>query len=344
SRRVWCAARPRWWPRSTRTGPRRWTPGWRRWEARSTAGRFPRSTRRPTTRTPRRSRPTSPRPRPSTPRRAPTARPSSRSGSIGSRPSSRSACRRRRSAASRPRRRPRRSSPPSRPRPPARTPRPREMRPDYSTQSNPKVRPNMATQAQTQSPGSSPSPSPTPITDEVRHRSGWSMFMGVLTVALGAVLIIYPFTTANVTSVFVGSMLILVGVADLVLALASQTPKTFFLEILLAALYGFAGIVLVSRPYEGAEALTLFVGIILVVRAVVALIAAFRLRPLDGWGWVLADAIASGVAGGLIIAKWPSSTSWAVGTLLGAAVIVTGCAQIYFASRVNQGAKNVQKA
>jgi len=180
--------------------------------------------------------------------------------------------------------------------------------------------------------------------DEVRHRSGWSLFMGVLTVALGAVLIIYPFTTATVTSVFVGSILILVGVADLVLALASQTPGTFFLDILLAALYGFGGIVLVSHPYEGAESLTLLVGVILVVRAIVALIAAFRMRPLDGWGWYLADGIASGVAGGLIIAKWPSSTSWAVGTLLGAAVIVSGCARIYFAARVNQGAKDVQKA
>jgi len=168
--------------------------------------------------------------------------------------------------------------------------------------------------------------------------------MGILTVALGAVLIIYPFTTATVTSVFVGSMLILVGVADLVIALASQTPKAFFLEILLSALYGFTGIVLVSHPFEGAESLTLFVGVMLVIRAVVALIAAFRLRPLDGWGWFLADGIASGVAGGLILAKWPSSTSWAVGTLLGAAVIVTGCARIAFAARVNQGAKNVQKA
>lgn len=200
----------------------------------------------------------------------------------------------------------------------------------------------MATQTQ-----SSTSPStqiPTPVLDDVRNRSGWSLFMGILTVVLGAVLIIYPFATATATSVFLGAILILVGVADLVLALSSQNAKTFFLQILLAALYGFTGAVLVSYPFEGAESLTLFVGAMLVVRAVVALVAAFRMRPIDGWGWFLADAIASGVAGGLIIAKWPSSTGWALGTLIGASVIISGCAQIAVAARVNQGARKVQSA
>ena len=197
----------------------------------------------------------------------------------------------------------------------------------------------MATQTATQ-----PITQPTPILDEVRSRSGWTIFMGVLTAALGIVLIVYPFATATATTVFVGSMLTLAGVAELFIALSSQTPGSFFLRFGLAVLYGFTGIVLLVHPFEGAESLTLFVGAVLVARAIVALIAAFKIRPLEGWGWFLADSIASGAAGGLILAKWPSSTSWAVGTLVGASVLVTGIARTAFAARVRQGASDVQRA
>jgi uncharacterized membrane protein HdeD (DUF308 family) len=182
------------------------------------------------------------------------------------------------------------------------------------------------------------------ILDEVKHRSGWTMFMGVLTAALGIVLIVYPFATVTVTTVFVGAILALAGGAELFLALSSQTPKSFFLRFALAALYGFTGIVLLVHPFEGAESLTLFVGAMLVLRGIVAMVAGFKVRPLDGWGWFLADAIASLAAGGLILAKWPSSTSWAVGTLVGASVLVTGIARTAFAARVRQGASNVQRA
>jgi uncharacterized membrane protein HdeD (DUF308 family) len=194
----------------------------------------------------------------------------------------------------------------------------------------------MTTQTTTQS-------QPT-ILDQVKHRSGWTIFMGVLTAALGTILIIYPFATATATTVFIGSILILAGVAELFLALASQTPGSFFFQILLAVLYGFTGVVLLVHPFEGAESLTLFVGGLLIVRGIVAMVAAIKVRPLDGWGWFLTDAIASLAAGGLILAKWPSSTTWAVGTLVGASVLMSGIARTAFAMRVRQGASDVQRA
>lgn len=182
------------------------------------------------------------------------------------------------------------------------------------------------------------------ILDDVKRRSGWSVFMGVLTTALGVALIVYPFATATVTTVFVGAMLLLAGGAELILAFASQTPKTFFLQILLAVIYGFTGAVLLVFPFQGAESLTLFVGAMLVLRGILAMVAAIRVKPLDGWGWILADSLASLVAGGLILAKWPSSTSWAIGTLVGASVVVTGIARIAFSSAVRRGAGDVQRA
>jgi uncharacterized membrane protein HdeD (DUF308 family) len=202
-------------------------------------------------------------------------------------------------------------------------------------------KPVMTSQTVTQS---QPRSNPPTILDEVKRRSGWTMAMGILTAALGVVLIVYPFATATATTVFVGSVMILAGVAELLFALASQTPGSFFFQILLAALFGFTGIMLVVHPFEGAESLTLFLGSLLIARGIVAGVVGFKLRPLDGWGWFVADAIASIAAGAFILYKWPSSTQWAVGTLVGASVLVTGIARTAFAARIRQGASDVQRA
>lgn len=185
---------------------------------------------------------------------------------------------------------------------------------------------------------------PPTIIDDIKRRSGWSLFMGILTSALGIVLIVYPFATATITTVLLGSMLTIVGVAELVLAFSSQTPRGFFAQVFLAVLYGVTGIVLLVYPFQGVESLTAFVGAMLVVRGVLALITTIRFKPLDGWGWFLADAIGSLGAGGYILAKWPSSSSWAVGTLVGASVLVTGVARTAFAARIRQGASDIQKS
>jgi len=185
---------------------------------------------------------------------------------------------------------------------------------------------------------------PPTILDDVKRRSGWGLFMGILTSVVGIVFLIYPFATATLTTVFIGSMLIVVGVSELILAFASQTPGGFFTQVFLAALYGFTGAMILAYPFQGVESLTLFVGAMLVVRGVLALVAAFKIKPLDGWGWFLADAIGSLVAGGFILAKFPSSSAWAVGTLVGASVLVTGVARTAIAARIRRGASDIQQS
>ncbi|HVP62914.1 MAG TPA: HdeD family acid-resistance protein [Myxococcaceae bacterium] len=168
--------------------------------------------------------------------------------------------------------------------------------------------------------------------------------MGVLTAVIGVVMLVYPFATATSTTMFLGAMLAIAGVAEIVLALNSQSAGAFFPRLLLGALYGFTGIMLIAHPFSGAEGLTLFVGSILVIRGVLAMIAAFRVRPVDGWGGLLADGIVSLAVGILILVKWPSSTTWTIGTLLGASVLVTGIARTVFAARLRKSAGGIKQA
>jgi uncharacterized membrane protein HdeD (DUF308 family) len=182
------------------------------------------------------------------------------------------------------------------------------------------------------------------LIQEVKKRSGWSIFMGALSAVLGLFLIAYPMATATITTVLLGWTLIFVGVAQFVFALHSQTPGNFFLKILAGALYGITGIALAFAPMAGVEALTALLGTLLLVQAGLATVTAFQIRPLDGWGWYLFDAIVTLALGMLIIIKWPSSSMWAIGTLVGAAVLMGGISRTVVASKIRSGAGKVDRA
>jgi len=46
----------------------------------------------------------------------------------------------------------------------------------------------------------------------------------------------------------------------------------------------------------------------------------------------------------LILVKWPSSSMWAIGTLVGTAVLIGGISRIVLASKIRSGAGTVDRA
>jgi len=181
------------------------------------------------------------------------------------------------------------------------------------------------------------------LTEEIKKRSTWGIFMGVVTAALGVFMTVYPLATATMTTVLLGWALILVGIALFVFALHSQTAGNFFLKVLLSALYGISGIALAFFPIAGVAALTGILGTLLLIQAGLQTAAAFQLKPLDGWGWFLADAASSLLLAILILAAWPSSSGWAIGTLVGVSVFMSGISRIMIATRIRSGATSVQR-
>ena len=181
------------------------------------------------------------------------------------------------------------------------------------------------------------------LTEELKKRSAWSIFMGVLTAALGVFLIAYPLATATITTVLLGWVLIFVGIALLVFALHSQTVGNFFLKILLSLLYGICGIALAFFPIAGVAALTLMLGTLLLIQAGMLTAIAFQLKPVEGWGWFLADAVSSLLLSVLIFAKWPSSAIWTIGTLVGVSVLMSGISRIMIATKIRSGAATVER-
>jgi len=177
---------------------------------------------------------------------------------------------------------------------------------------------------------------------EIKSRAGWGIFLGVLTVAIGLLLMTYPMFTATLTVFFLGGTLIVVGIVDIVRAFRAHTGGSFFLRLLLGLVYGCTGAFLVLFPLSGVVVLTVILGGMLLAEAVMGAVLAFQMETATGRGWLLFEAAITAILGVLILARWPLSSLWAIGTLVGAAVLVRGVTRIALSAALRSVAGRVE--
>lgn len=177
------------------------------------------------------------------------------------------------------------------------------------------------------------------LTKQVSKSAAWSIFMGALTAAIGVLMILYPLATAAASTVFLGAALIVIGGAQAIFAFTSDSAGSFFLKLLLGILYGIAGVLLVAFPAAGVVSLTGVVGMMLIAEGVVEAFIAFASPALAGRGWFVFSAISSFLLGVLILAQWPSSSAWAIGTLVGVGVFINGITRVVISTAVHHEAR-----
>jgi uncharacterized membrane protein HdeD (DUF308 family) len=108
-------------------------------------------------------------------------------------------------------------------------------------------------------------------------------------------------------------------------------------QILLAIAYGAAGLMLTLYPLAGLAWLTLVLATFLLIEAVLEFVLFFNIRVRTNAFWVLVDAIITLVLGILIWAQWPSSSGWAIGTLVGVSLIFSGISRLMLSSAASRG-------
>jgi uncharacterized membrane protein HdeD (DUF308 family) len=93
---------------------------------------------------------------------------------------------------------------------------------------------------------------------------------------------------------------------------------------------------LFTHPVLGVASLTLVLASLFLVEGVLDLILFFRMRSLPGSSMVLIDGIITLLLGGMIYARWPSSAAWAIGTLVGVSMIISGITRVMLSLSVRK--------
>ena len=164
--------------------------------------------------------------------------------------------------------------------------------------------------------------------DEAKKNAGLLIFLGVLTVIFGVMAVGAPLIMGVAVSLFVGFLLLGSGIARIVHALKSRQWGTGFWGTIIGLLGVAAGLLMIFRPLVGLMTLTLLLAIYFLVDGICEIIAAFKIKPDQGWGWVLFNGIIALLLGIMIWRQWPVSGAWAIGVLVGVHILITGWTMI----------------
>jgi uncharacterized membrane protein HdeD (DUF308 family) len=161
-----------------------------------------------------------------------------------------------------------------------------------------------------------------------RRETGWSIFMGIILMVAGFAAIWVPFAAGLAGTIFFGSLVLVSGIAHLVYAWFERKGGGVFWQILIGLIYFIAGVTMLLLPVNAVFALTLVLACYIAIEGVLELAFFLWLRLLPGSVWFLVDGIISLLLSILIFMGWPSSSLWAVGTLVGVSLLFSGVARI----------------
>jgi uncharacterized membrane protein HdeD (DUF308 family) len=172
--------------------------------------------------------------------------------------------------------------------------------------------------------------------DHARQASTLSIVWGFWLIIFGIVAICAPVIAAVAVNVAIAWLIALAGVVHLMLAFRAHGAGSKLWKLLVGIAYLFFGGYLILHPLLGVAALTLILAWLFLIEGVLDLILFFKMRSMGGSSWVLMDGIITLLLGVLIYLHWPSSSLWAIGTLVGVSMIMSGTTRVMMSMAVRK--------
>lgn len=166
----------------------------------------------------------------------------------------------------------------------------------------------------------------------LKDLAGLSIGVSIIMIILGCLAIVMPNATGIAVSVVFGWVIILAGFMHFAYAFAASGAGGFLWRMLIALLYIAGGSYLLLNAPFTLDALTMAVAVIFIMEGIFQIITFFQVRELPGAGWFVLDGIVSIVLGGLIAYQWPGSSTWAIGTLVGANLLCSGFTRLFYST------------
>jgi uncharacterized membrane protein HdeD (DUF308 family) len=177
--------------------------------------------------------------------------------------------------------------------------------------------------------------------DVVRQASTLSIVWGVLLIVLGMAAVGSPFLAAVAVNVAIAWLIVLAGSIHVILAFRAHGAGSMIWKLLVGVAYVCFGVYLILHPVLAVASLTLVLATLFLIEGVLDIVLFVKMRSVGGSIWVLTDGIITLVLGVMIYMQWPSSSGWAIGTLVGVSMIISGLARVMMSLAVRKAAQTV---
>lgn len=162
----------------------------------------------------------------------------------------------------------------------------------------------------------------------MKAKWGWIVALGVVYAIAGLVALGSVVMATVVGVLVVGFMMIVSGVVEIVNAFQFKSWGKFILWVLLGLLYIASGVICYLNPLLAAGALTLILGVSLVVSGIIRIFLGFSMKAGSPWVWVVLSGVLTLILGVILLANWPLSGFYALGIFLGIDLLFAGAAWI----------------
>ena len=160
--------------------------------------------------------------------------------------------------------------------------------------------------------------------------SSWLVaLLAVAELILGFVLLSFPYFLGASAVWVMGVVLLVVGLMRLIQVFTRPGYRLW--NLLAAVIYFCLGAAFILRPEFSMAAITLVIGLALLIGGVLRLGVSFSLRHEQGSAWRFFNAIISIVLGAIVTWSWPQSSFWLIGTIIAVEMIFSGWTLLFLA-------------
>jgi len=164
---------------------------------------------------------------------------------------------------------------------------------------------------------------------------------GVGFIILGVLAVGSPALAAVAVNAVIAWLIVLAGMVHLSLAFYAHRAGSVLWKLLVGLAYIFFGIYLIAHPALGVASLTLVLALLFLVEGIFDIALFFQMRAIGGSSWILVDGIITLALGLMIYLRWPSSSNWAIGTLVGVSLIISGVTRLMLSLAVRKAAADL---
>lgn len=172
---------------------------------------------------------------------------------------------------------------------------------------------------------------PKGVSQSVRSNWGWFLALGIALTIGGFFAIMLPVYSTLATSLFLGVILFVAGVFQVIHAFRVKTWAGFFWDLAVGIVQIVGGVIIYTNPFAGALTLTALIAAVFLAQGVTQIFLAFKVRPHDGWGWLLGSGLLAIVIAVMLFNRFPAASLTTPGILAGISILFSGLSYIMIA-------------
>jgi uncharacterized membrane protein HdeD (DUF308 family) len=166
------------------------------------------------------------------------------------------------------------------------------------------------------------------LSKTLKRGTGLAIAWAVILILCGIFSLSLPLIAGISAAIFLSVLILIAGIIHLTTAPVSGGLGGYLWRTLLGIVYIIGGIWLFMHPVMGLISFTFVLGIMFVIEGFLAIISFFSFRNTAGSRWLLFDGVVTLLLAFLILRHWPSSATWAVATIVGVNLLISGITRL----------------